>query len=63
MELVLSYPLANSECQDLVTDATMLLLTGSKSQVKAECFMSLWCSMGRNDSWEDATPTVAQAVD
>lgn len=51
------------ECQDLVNGAMVLLLTRSKAQVKAESFMSLWCSMGCNDSWEDATPTAARAVD
>lgn len=51
------------EWQDLVNGAMVLLLTRSKAQVKAESFMSLWCSMGCNDSWEDATPTAARAVD
>lgn len=51
------------ECQDLVNGAMVLLLTRNKAQVKAESFMSLWCSMGCNDSWEDATPTAARAVD
>lgn len=34
----------------------------SKSQVKAKCFMSVWCRMGQNDSWEDVNDTASWAM-